>query len=198
MSEPNFLSKKTPSRCFPFLDNVSKTILHIFRLLLLHFNKLYEVEWLTIFGIGWECNNCITCKHFSSNFLLLLFINVIKVSLSQFLDITLRLCFKYEIRISKMMQILEYQNTFYSDLSGFKCKRYWNDILFSTNYSDLSFLLLSKNGAPSSLASRLALPQVFFYFLLASLSQIWILASYNYVSEVENGDCMIKMLNFQI
>ena len=95
----------------PFLDNVTETILHIFRLLFLHFCNLYEVERLTRFGIGRKSNNCITCKHFSSNFLLLLFINVIKVSLSQFWDISLRLCFKYDwyqrlrddknIRISK-------------------------------------------------------------------------------------------------
>ena len=149
----------------PFLDNVTETILHIFRLLFLHFCNLYEVERLTRFGIGRKSNNCITCKRFSSNFLLLLFINVIKVSLSQFWDISLRLCFKYDIRASKMIKILEYQNTFHSGLSSFKYNRYWNEILIFGDYGDLSFLILSKNGVPSSsLFSRLALTQVFSIF----------------------------------
>ena len=35
--------------------------------------------------------------------------------MSQFLDISLHLCFEYNIRVSEMIQILEYQNIFYSD-----------------------------------------------------------------------------------
>ena len=112
-----------------------------------------------------KSNNCITYKHVSSNFLLLLFISVIKASLSQFLNISLPLCFKYKIGASKMIKILEYHNLFYSDVSSFKYNRYWNDILVFTDYSNLSFLILSKNGVPSSsLASRLALTQVFYIF----------------------------------
>ena len=63
-----------------FPDNLTETILHIFRLLFLLYSNLYEVEGLTRFGIGRNYNNCITYKHFSSNFLLLLFIIVIKIN----------------------------------------------------------------------------------------------------------------------
>ena len=89
--------------------------------------NLYEENLITRFGICRKSNNCITYKHVSSNFLLLLFINVIKASLSQFLNISLPLCFKYKIGASKMMKILEYleyHNLFYSDVSSFKYNRY--------------------------------------------------------------------------
>ena len=60
-----------------------------------------------------------------------------------------------------MIKIWEYKNIFSSELSSFKYNRYWNDILFFTNHSDLPFLI-SKNGVPSSsLAPILALTQVF-------------------------------------
>ena len=63
----------------------------------------------------------------------------------------------------KILEYLEYHNLFYSDVSSFKYNRYWNDILIFTDYSDLSFLILSKNEVPSSsLSSRLALTQVFY------------------------------------
>ena len=82
-----------------------------------------------------------------------------------FLNISLPLCSKYGIRALKTIKIWEYQNTFPSDLSNFKYNRYWNDILFLTNCSYLSFLILSKNGLPSSsISSRLALTQIFFLF----------------------------------
>ena len=68
-------SFKTPHS---FLDNVTKTILHC---LLFHlFCNLCEVEGLMRFGMGQIFNDCITYKHFSSNFHMLLFINVIKVN----------------------------------------------------------------------------------------------------------------------
>ena len=104
-------------------------------------------------------------KHFSSYFVLLLFISVIKVNLSQLLNIRLLLCSKYSIRVLKMINIWEYQNAF-SDLSSLKYVSYGNDILFLTNYSDLSFLfsILCESGVPSSsLASKLALTQVFLF-----------------------------------
>ena len=98
----------------------------------------------------------------------------------------------YGIRPSKKIKIWEYQNTFSADLSSFKYNRNWNDIFFFTNYSDFSFLILPENGAPSSsLASRLALTLVF-YFWLKSLPQIWTLASYNYVCGVGNENCMVN------
>ena len=113
-------------------------------------------------GSNAKSNICISYKHFSSNFLLLLFINVIKVTLSQFLNISLPFCSKYGFRASKMIKTWKCQNTFSSDLSSFKYIRHWNDILFLTNYCDLSFLILPKKGVPSSsLASRLALTQIF-------------------------------------
>ena len=81
-----------------------------------------------------------------------------------FLNISLPLYTKYGIRASKMvkMRISKYIS---SDLSGFKYNSYWNEILFVTNCSYLSFLILSKNLVPtSSIASRLAQTQVFFLF----------------------------------
>ena len=54
---------------------------------------------------------------------------------------------------------------------------------------------LKMKAPSSSLASRLALTQVFLF--LTSLSQIWILASYNYVCGVGNGHCMVKILNLK-
>ena len=139
LSESIVLSKNTPSRSFSML-----------------------LGWW--FRIARKCNNCATYKDFSSNFLLPLFDNVIKVNLSLLLTISLLLCSKYSIRALNMINIWEYQNTFSSDLSSFKCIRYGNDILFLTNYIDLSCLMLSKNGVPSSsLASTLALTQVFLF-----------------------------------
>ena len=82
-----------------------------------------------------------------------------------FLNISLPWCSKYGIRALKMIKLWEYQNTFSSDLSSFTYSRYWNDILFFTNCSDLSFLILSKSGVPSSLfASRLALNSGLYIF----------------------------------
>ena len=70
---------KHPFKMFrPFLDNLTKTIFHVFCLLFLLFCNLYKVEVVKRFRIGRKCNNCITYKLFSSNFLFLLFINVIK------------------------------------------------------------------------------------------------------------------------
>ena len=66
------------------------------------------------------------------------------------------------IEDDKNMRISKY--IFFWPITFQKHNKYWNDILFFTNYSDLSFLILSKNGVPSSsLASRLSLTQVFLF-----------------------------------
>ena len=66
------------------------------------------------------------------------------------------------IEDDKNMRISKY--IFFWPITFQKYNKYWNDILFFTNYSDLSFLILSKNGVPSSsLASRLSQTQVFLF-----------------------------------
>ena len=94
---------------------------------------------------------------------------------------------------SKMIKIWKHKNAFSSDLSSFKYNEYCNGILFVTNYSDLSFLILSKNELPSSsLASRLAVTLIFDLppFLKYAF---W---HHNYVFGVGNGNCMVKIIEY--
>ena len=87
-NQTSFLRTPFQDAAHPFHDNVTKTIFHI----------LSSLPPLTRFGIIRKCNNCVMYKHFSSNFFLLLFINVTEVSRSQFLNIWLPLCSKNDIR----------------------------------------------------------------------------------------------------